>query len=68
MSDLKRKLVLSPNARQDFNDNLVYDELRHGLRSYQVRQHVVYSRVEPAAIRVDRILHRGMDAARRLGE
>jgi len=102
MSARKPKLVLSPNARQDLSDVLVYteqqwgksqravykaafthglgelrrypdlgrprDDLRPGLRSYLIRQHVVYYRVEPDAIRVDRILHAAMDATRRLDE
>lgn len=44
------------------------DELRPGLRSYEVRQHVVYYRVEPATTRVDRILHEAMDAKGHLDE
>ena len=42
------------------------DDLRPGLHSHQIRQHVVYYRVESGAIRVDRILHVQMDAGRHL--
>ena len=102
MSARRLRLVLSPNARQDLSDILVYteqqwgkaqradtrtaidrglrelqqypefgrarEELRPGLRSLQVRQHVIYYRIQPSGIRVDRILHESMDAPRHLGE
>jgi toxin ParE1/3/4 len=38
------------------------DDLRPGMRAYQVRHHVIYYRLEDATIRVDRILHRKMHA------
>jgi toxin ParE1/3/4 len=45
--------IARPDARQD-------------LRSYQVRQHVIYFSVEDNSVRIDRILHFRMDATRAL--
>ena len=44
------------------------DELSPGLRSYQVEQHVIYYRVSSSGVRIVRILHGRMDAARHLDE
>jgi toxin ParE1/3/4 len=42
------------------------DELSPGLRSYQVEQHVIDYRISSSGVRVVRILHGKMDAARHL--
>jgi toxin ParE1/3/4 len=44
------------------------DEVSPGLRSFQVRQHVIYYRFTGGALKVIRILHERMDARRYLGQ
>lgn len=44
------------------------DGIASGLRSYQVRQHVIYYRVGTGTVTVVRILHGKMEAARHLDE
>jgi toxin ParE1/3/4 len=38
------------------------EHLRPGLHSFLAKQHVIYYRIEPGIIRVERILHVRMDA------
>ena len=44
------------------------DEIAPGLRSFPVRQHVIYYRVGTGTLTIVRILHGRMDAARHLEE
>jgi toxin ParE1/3/4 len=44
------------------------EDLRPGLRSLPVRQHVVFHRVGPQTVTVIRVLHVRMDAAAHLDE
>jgi toxin ParE1/3/4 len=44
------------------------DEITPGVRSYSVQQHIIYYRVTAETVTVLRILHRLMDAARRVEE
>lgn len=44
------------------------DEIRPGLRSYQVQQHVIYYRFGDDMVTVVRVLHESMDAAQHLSE
>lgn len=44
------------------------EDLSPGLRSYQVKQHVIYYRVVGSSVRVLRVLHGKMNAARHLDE
>lgn len=44
------------------------DEVSPGLRSYQVRQHVIYCRIASDSLTVLRILHERMDARRHLSQ
>lgn len=41
------------------------DEIRSGLHAFEVEQHVIFYRIKPSVIRVERILHVKMDAASR---
>jgi toxin ParE1/3/4 len=44
------------------------DDLSPGLRSYPVEAHIIYYRISGSVVRVVRILHQKMDAARHLDE
>ena len=44
------------------------EDLRPGLRSLPVRQHVIFHRVGPQTVTVIRVLHADMDAAKHLDE
>jgi toxin ParE1/3/4 len=44
------------------------DEVSPGLRSYRVRQHVIYYRIAGSSLMVLRILHERMDAWRHLSQ
>ena len=45
-----------------------HDDIRPGLRSYRVQQHVIYYRVAADTVVVLRILHRKMEAAQHVDE
>jgi plasmid stabilization system protein ParE len=42
--------------------------MRPGLRSFPVRQHIIFYRVGPQTVSVLRVLHSRMDTARHLDE
>jgi toxin ParE1/3/4 len=43
-------------------------DLRSGLRAYHVEHYLIFYRIEPSVIRVDRILHERMDATAAFAE
>lgn len=45
----------------------VREDVGPGLRTYRVRKHVVYYRVDADTVTIIRILHANMDAARHVG-